>query len=123
MLVTDWKVSNNPYRCGSDELRDNIGRAQRMKKRRISRYRYSCKQNLTRAISMAISPIPFKFFFPLDSRNELGVFPLPGCTACCCCYSSYKPRRTLAQCECVSGRSARRNQNPPENSILIILLP
>ena len=22
MLVTDWKVSNNPYRCGSDELRD-----------------------------------------------------------------------------------------------------
>ena len=24
MLVTDWKVSNNPYRCGSDELRDTI---------------------------------------------------------------------------------------------------
>ena len=23
MLVTDWKVSNNPYRCGSDELRDS----------------------------------------------------------------------------------------------------
>ena len=25
MLVTDWKVSNNPYRCGSDELRDSSG--------------------------------------------------------------------------------------------------